>query len=62
MTENPEILTVDQVADKLHIRRSTVQDYARRGRLPGFKVGRQWLFLAEDIRAAIEDLRVLHRR
>lgn len=41
---SPEILTVDQVADLLHLHSMTVYRLAKEGRLPGFKVGGRWRF------------------
>jgi len=33
-----ELLTVDQLADRLHVRPRTVQAWARRGRIPAVKL------------------------
>ena len=41
---SPEILTVDQVADLLHLHAMTVYRLAKEGKLPGFKVGGRWRF------------------
>nr|WP_014106997.1 helix-turn-helix domain-containing protein [Sulfobacillus thermotolerans]AEP14334.1 DNA-binding domain protein [Sulfobacillus thermotolerans] len=40
----PEILTVAQVAEWLQVNPYTVREEARRGHLPGRKVGREWRF------------------
>jgi excisionase family DNA binding protein len=40
MTGLDELLTADEVAELLHITRSTVSDHARRGVLPSIKLGR----------------------
>ena len=36
-----ELLTATQVAELLQMKRTTVEDYARRGLLPSLKLGRQ---------------------
>jgi excisionase family DNA binding protein len=53
----PELLNVTQVAAYLGLHRVTVLEFARRGKLPGLKVGREWRFRAEDIRAWLEEQR-----
>ncbi len=52
-----EILTSEQVAQLLAMRRSTVEDYARRGVLPSIKLGRHRRFVRADIVSAITRLR-----
>lgn len=51
----PELLDVDQVAAYLGLHRATVLQFARKGKLPGFKVGREWRFRADEMRAWIEE-------
>jgi len=58
MSRLHELLTADEVADLLHIPRSTVRDYARRGVLPSVKLGRHVRFARSDVADAIEGLRV----
>ena len=41
------------VAELLHLPVSTVLEYARRGLLPGHKLGRRWIFLCDEIEAAV---------
>ena len=55
-----DLLTADEVAELLHIPRSTVSDYARRGVLPSIKLGRHVRFVRSDIAEAIEQLRLGH--
>jgi excisionase family DNA binding protein len=43
-------LNVDEVAAELHLHPQTVQRLAKRGSLPGRKVGRAWYFAPEAIR------------
>lgn len=50
-------MTTQQLADLLKMRRSTIEDYARRGLLPSFKLGRHRRFIRSDVLAALDDLR-----
>ena len=43
---NRVYLTVEDVAERFHVNVTTVYRLAKRGRLPGFKVGNQWRFSA----------------
>lgn len=43
------VLTPDQVADILRIKPATVLVWARDKKIPGFKVGRNWLFFESDL-------------
>lgn len=45
----PEILTVEQVAELLHLHPMTVYRLAKGGKLPGFKVGGRWRFRKDAI-------------
>lgn len=58
MSRLDELLTADEVAELLHIPRSTVRDYARRGMLPSIKLGRHVRFVRSDVADAIEGLGV----
>ncbi len=58
MSRLDELLTADEVAELLHIPRSTVSDYARRGVLPSIKLGRHVRFVRSDVADAIEGLRI----
>jgi excisionase family DNA binding protein len=44
-----DVLTAAEVAAWLRIPTSTVYDLARRGHLPGHRVGRAWRFLRPEI-------------
>jgi hypothetical protein len=48
-----EVLDGREVADLLHLPVSSVLDYARRGMLPGRKLGRRWVFLRDELEAAV---------
>lgn len=52
-----DLLTADEVAELLQLRPSTVQDYARRGIIPSFKLGRFRRFVRADLEATLELLR-----
>jgi len=45
------LLTVREIAKELQLSESTVEDWARRGILPGFKIGRLWRFRPAAYRA-----------
>jgi excisionase family DNA binding protein len=51
-----DVLTVSDVAALLELKPYTVKEYARRGLLPGRKLGRQWRFLRSDVEEAINHL------
>jgi len=57
----PELLTAKEVAAYLKLHEVTVVSFARKGKLPGFKVGREWRFRAEDVQAWME-AREKHRQ
>ena len=44
-----ELLTVDEVADFLRVKPSTVYEWAKNGKIPARKVGRLWRFSREEI-------------
>lgn len=48
-----DVLDGRQVAELLHMPISTVLEYARRGLLPARKLGRRWIFLHDEIEAAV---------
>jgi excisionase family DNA binding protein len=52
-----ELMTSGEVADLLAMRRSTVDDYARRGLLTSLKLGRHRRFVRTDIVRALDELR-----
>jgi excisionase family DNA binding protein len=52
-----ELLTSQQLADLLLVRKSTVEDYARRGLLPSLKLGRHRRFVRSDVIDAVDQLR-----
>jgi excisionase family DNA binding protein len=50
-------LMTGQIAELLQMKRSTVEDYARRGLLPSIKLGRHRRFVKSDVEAALTQLR-----
>jgi len=48
-----DVLDGRDVAELLHLPVSTVLEYARRGLLPGHKLGRRWIFLRDEVEAAV---------
>ncbi len=54
------LLTPDDAASLLRIKRSTVYELARTGRIPVFKVGRALRFLRTDLEAWLDQQREPH--
>lgn len=52
-----ELMTGEQLAALLQMRRSTIEDYARRGLLPSLKLGRHRRFIRSDVLDALDGLR-----
>jgi len=52
-----DILSAAEVGELLQLRRSTVEDYARRGLLPSIKLGRFRRFVRADVEAELARLR-----
>jgi excisionase family DNA binding protein len=48
-----DVLDASEVADLLHLPLSTVLEYARRGVVPAHKLGRRWIFLRDEVDAAV---------
>jgi excisionase family DNA binding protein len=51
-----DVLDIREVAELLHVPRSTIFEYARRGVIPGRKLGRRWVFLRDELDAAVRAL------
>lgn len=49
-----ELLTVDEVADVLRVKKATATDYMRRGVIPAFKLGRSWYSLRPRLNDHLE--------
>ncbi|MHB8243097.1 MAG: helix-turn-helix domain-containing protein [Solirubrobacteraceae bacterium] len=50
-----DVMTAAEVAALLHVPRSTVADWARRGILPSIKIGRRRIFIRPRIEAQLLD-------
>ncbi len=50
-----DVAAAREVSDLLGIPLSTVLEYARRGVIPGHKLGRRWIFLRDEIEAAVRE-------
>ena len=50
-----DVLDAGEVAELLHMPLSTVLDFARRGVIPGHKLGRRWIFLRDELEAGVRD-------
>jgi excisionase family DNA binding protein len=48
-TEQPSVMTVDEVAEYLRIPRASVYKLAQQGRIPCQKVGRHWRFRRKTV-------------
>jgi len=49
-----QLLTPEQVAEKLQLSLITVKRWLTAGKLPGYKVGRQWRVSEEQLQQFIE--------
>ncbi len=49
-----QLLTAAQVAERLQLHERTVTRWLRRGYLRGFKLGKEWRILPDDLRAFLE--------
>ena len=49
-----KLLTPSQVAQQLQINERTVTNWLRRGRLRGFKIGKEWRVSASDLENFLE--------
>jgi excisionase family DNA binding protein len=48
-----DVLDGREVAELLHLPASTVREYARRGLLPAHRLGRRWVFIHDEVAAAL---------
>jgi excisionase family DNA binding protein len=44
-----EVLTMKEICDLLQVHKSTIYNLARRGQIPGFRVGADWRFRKDVI-------------
>jgi excisionase family DNA binding protein len=52
--DEQEVLTAQEVAEKLRVTPKTVHNMAASGTLPAFRVGRLWRFNAKDVQNLVE--------
>ena len=48
-------LSIEEVAQRFGVNETTIYRLARRGTLPGFKIGNQWRFSEEFLRSWVAD-------
>jgi excisionase family DNA binding protein len=53
----PEIMTITQVAEYLQISEITTYKLVNEGTIPGFKIGRHWRVKKQDLSECIEKLK-----
>jgi len=58
---NEELLTVEQVANILHVTVDTVRIYIRTKQLPAFKVGRTYLVKKQDLDDFLQKRRTMDK-
>lgn len=56
--ENEQLMSVDQVAKYLQLNRSTVYDWAQKGKLPAIKLGQLWRFRRGEIDTWLETQKI----
>lgn len=44
-----EIITAQELADYLKLNEVTIYKYAKEGKIPGYKIGKQWRFNKDEI-------------
>lgn len=52
--ENEQLLNVEQVAEYLQVNRSTIYDWAQKGKLPAIKLGQIWRFRRSELDTWLE--------
>jgi len=53
MSNFPEILTLQQAAAMLQVSERTIQRMVKRGEIPGTRIGGQWRFDRDQLRAMV---------
>jgi excisionase family DNA binding protein len=51
--DRPSRLSVAEVADLLGVSDQTVYQWLNKGALPGYQIGRTWIVLRDDVKAAL---------
>jgi len=55
-------LTLEQIAEYLQMSTSSIYKMAQAGKIPSYKVGRQWRFRKEEIDAWVEKRKVVRQK
>jgi excisionase family DNA binding protein len=55
-----DVAAAREVAELLGLPLSTVFEYARRGVIPGHKLGRRWIFLHDELEASLRSAPTLY--
>jgi excisionase family DNA binding protein len=55
VTNKPSLMTLDEVAKYLRMKKVTIYKHAQEGKVPGFKVGSKWRFKKTTIDKWIAD-------
>jgi len=55
-------LTLEQIAEYLQMSTSSIYKMAQVGKIPAYKVGRQWRFKKEEIDAWVEKRKVIRQK
>ena len=55
ITNKPSLMTLDEVAKYLRMKKVTIYKHAQEGKVPGFKVGSKWRFKKTTIDKWIAD-------
>jgi excisionase family DNA binding protein len=53
-SRDEEILTIREVADLLKLHPKTVNKFVLAGKLPAYRIGRQWRFRKSEVLRALE--------
>ncbi len=54
MKKSEKLLTPTDVANRLQVSERTVTQWLRKGRLRGFKLGKEWRISPDDLQAFLE--------
>ncbi len=55
--KNEEFISLEEVAEQLHVTVDTVRAWVREKQLPAYRIGRAYLVKPEDLRRFIEERR-----
>ncbi len=55
VSTKPSLMTIDEVAKYLRMKKVTIYKHAQEGKVPGFKVGSKWRFKKSTVDKWITD-------